>query len=73
MTRQRSTFNDSFKSEVVKLIKSQGLTVFQAAKNLGITDITHYSVGLYNSERLRSTRGYMPPSHRVRLIYRLRE
>jgi len=36
MTKKRRAFDDSFKLEVVKMIKDQGLTVQQVARDLGI-------------------------------------
>ncbi|VVP33368.1 hypothetical protein PS865_04479 [Pseudomonas fluorescens] len=41
MTRKRKTFDDSYKSEVVKMVRDQGLTVPQVCQdqNLGETAV----------------------------------
>lgn len=38
MTDKRRTFDDSFKLEVVKMIKDQGLSVSQVCRDLNIGD-----------------------------------
>lgn len=56
MTDKRRTFDDSFKLQVVKMIKDQGLTVSQVCRdlNLGETAVRRW-VQQYEAEQLGQT------------------
>lgn len=56
MTDKRRTFNDSFKLQVVKMIKDQGLTVPQTCRdlNIGETAVRRW-VQQYEGEQLGQT------------------
>jgi transposase len=53
MTRKRSRFDDSYKLEVVKMVKDQGLTVPQVCQdqNLGETAVRRW-IRQYDAEQL---------------------
>lgn len=53
MTRKRKTFDDSYKLEIVKMIKDQGLTVPQVCQdqNIGETAVRRW-VRQYEAEQL---------------------
>jgi transposase len=53
MTKKRRTFDDSFKLQVVKMIKDQGLTVTQVCQdlNIGETAVRRW-VQQYEAEQL---------------------
>jgi len=56
MTKKRRAFDDSFKLEVVKMIKDQGLTVQQVARDLGIGETAiRRRVQQYEAEVLGQT------------------
>ena len=56
MTKKRRAFDDSFKLQVVKMIKDQGLTVVQVCKdlNIGETAVRRW-VQQYEAEQLGQT------------------
>jgi transposase len=53
MTRKRKTFDDSYKLEVVKMVRDQGLTVPQVCQdqNLGETAVRRW-IRQYDAEQL---------------------
>lgn len=53
MTRKRKRFDDSYKSEVVKMVRDQGLTVPQVCQdqNLGETAVRRW-IRQYDAEQL---------------------
>ena len=53
MTKKRKTFDDSYKLEIVKMIKDQGLTVSQVCRdqNIGETAVRRW-VQQHNAEQL---------------------
>ena len=53
MTKKRRAFDDSFKLQVVKMIKDQGLTIVQVCKdlNIGETAVRRW-VQQYEAEQL---------------------
>lgn len=53
MTDKRRTFNDSYKLEIVKMIKDQGLTVPQVCRdqNIGKTAVRRW-IQQYEAEQL---------------------
>lgn len=53
MTKKRTTFDDSYKLEIVKMIKDQGLTVPQVCRdqNIGATAVRRW-VQQYEAEQL---------------------
>jgi transposase len=56
MTDKRRTFDDSFKLEVVKMIKDQGLSVSQVCRDLNIGDTAvRRWVQQYEAEQLGQT------------------
>lgn len=56
MTDKRRTFDDSFKLEVVKMIKDQGLSVLQVCRDLNIGDTAvRRWVQQYEAEQLGQT------------------
>jgi transposase len=56
MTKKRRAFDDSFKLQVVKMIKDQGLTIVQVCKdlNIGETAVRRW-VQQYEAEQLGQT------------------
>jgi len=56
MTKKRRAFDDSFKLQVVKMIKDQGLTVMQVCQdlNIGETAVRRW-VQQYEAEQLGQT------------------
>jgi len=56
MTRKRKTFDDSYKLEIVKMIKDQGLTVPQVCQDqgLGETAVRRW-IRQYDAEQLGQT------------------
>jgi transposase InsO family protein len=67
MNKKWHQFDTSFKLEVVKMMREQGLSVGEVCRTMSLgktalrRDILPYIVGVYNPMRLHSTLGYLSP------------